>query len=67
MAPNPAAGASDSLRLDGENLTLIHCAVDGVSVDAVPDATGLTLAHVPLRPFVLTTEVEISPQTNTAL
>ncbi|MDB6453490.1 aminopeptidase N [Falsirhodobacter sp. 20TX0035] len=55
-----------SLRLDGEQLRLIACSIDDVPVDAVPDATGLTLT-VPDRPFVLETEVEIAPAANTAL
>ncbi len=69
LAPNPAARAGQDLRLDGEGLRLIACAVDGRSLQVVPDATGLTLAHglLPAGAFVLETEVEIAPEGNTAL
>ncbi len=69
LAPNPAARTGQDLRLDGEDLRLIACAVDGRSLQVVPDATGLTLAHglLPAGAFVLETEVEIAPEANTAL
>ena len=64
LVPEPG---QREIRLHGEGLRLIDAAVDGQSVAASPDETGLTLSDLPERPFVLTTEVEISPQTNTAL
>ncbi len=69
LAPNPAARVGQDLRLDGEGLRLIACAVDGKTVQALPDATGLTLAHglLPAGAFGLETEVEIAPENNTAL
>jgi aminopeptidase N len=69
FTPNKARPGSHDLRLDGENLTLIAAAIDGVPVTAEPDATGLTLpwADLPEGPFTFTAEVEISPATNTAL
>lgn len=69
MAPNPARPGTHDLRLDGEALTLLSCAVDGIPVMPVVDGTGLTLsaASLPDREFDLDTEVEISPATNTAL
>ena len=69
LAPNPARAGRPDLRLDGENLRLISCAIDGRAVAAVPDDTGLTLAaaDLPDAPFVLQTEVEIAPEGNTAL
>lgn len=69
LVANPAAQAGQDLRLDGEGLRLISCAVDGRAVQASLDATGLTLAHrlLPAGAFVLETEVEIAPEGNTAL
>ncbi|MFN7051571.1 MAG: aminopeptidase N, partial [Gemmobacter sp.] len=69
MAPNPARGPGQDLRLDGEGLRLIRLALDGVALDCLPDATGLTIpaALLPDGPFVLETEVEIAPEGNTAL
>ncbi|GLS88034.1 aminopeptidase N [Cypionkella aquatica] len=69
LAPNPAARAGQDLRLDGEDLRLISCAIDGQAVAAAVDATGLTLAaaHLPQAAFVLETEVEIAPEGNFAL
>lgn len=69
LRPNPAREANLDLRLDGEGLRLISCALDGQSIAAHPDATGLTLpaALLPNAPFILETEVEIAPEGNTAL
>ena len=69
LAPNPARPGRLDLRLDGENLTLISCKVDGVAVAVTPDDTGLTLpaALLPDAAFVLETEVDIAPASNTAL
>jgi aminopeptidase N len=68
FVPDPAAPRGD-LRLDGENLTLISIMLDGAALAHRPDATGLTIpaADLPDAAFVLETEVEISPSTNTAL
>ncbi len=69
LAPNPARAGQPDLRLDGENLTLLACAIDGKPLAVTPDATGLTLpaALLPDRAFVLETDVEIAPDGNTAL
>ena len=69
IAPNPARPGRHDLRLDGEKLALISCKVDGVALHVVPDDTGLTIpaSLLPNAAFVLETEVEISPATNTAL
>ncbi|WP_102226440.1 aminopeptidase N [Acidimangrovimonas sediminis] len=73
FVPNPAradavAGQAD-LRLDGEDLRLISAVVDGVAIDAAPDATGLTLPAdaLPRGAFLFEAEVEIAPASNTAL
>lgn len=63
------------MRLDGEALHLNYIAVGeggGKSAPLDPadfevDARGLTLLAPPAGPFVLETEVEISPASNTAL
>ena len=69
LAPNPARPGPHDLRLDGENLTLISAAIDGVLLTLTPDATGLTItaAALPQTTFTLQTEVEIAPEGNTAL
>ncbi|WP_232295636.1 aminopeptidase N [Pseudorhodobacter aquimaris] len=69
FAPNPAAEAGQDMRLDGENLILHALSLDGRPLAHKPDATGLTIpaADLPNGPFVLETEVEISPETNTSL
>ena len=66
MRPNPQRAGRHDLRLDGEQLRLLSCKIDGVAVEAVPDATGLTL-QVPDGAFVLETVVQIDPARNTAL
>jgi len=63
------------MQLDGEALHLKYIAVGLAGEAAKPldpaeftvDAGGLTLHTPPDRPFVLETEVEISPEANTAL
>ncbi len=57
------------LRLDGEGLRLLRIALDGTPLTVTPDDTGLTLpaATLPAGPFTLETEVEIAPESNTAL
>jgi aminopeptidase N len=66
LRPNPQRAGRHDLRLDGEQLTLLSCSIDGVAVDAVPDETGLTLV-VPDKAFSLETVVQIDPAANTAL
>jgi len=69
LAPNPARPGRHDLRLDGESLRLLSVSVNGAPLSVLPDATGLTLpaALLPEGAFRLETEVEISPQANTAL
>ncbi|MCA3445695.1 MAG: aminopeptidase N [Rhodobacter sp.] len=69
LAPNPGRPGRHDLRLDGELLRLVSVSLDGTPLSVRPDATGLTLAAdlLPEGPFRLETEVEISPQANTAL
>ncbi|SFP06581.1 aminopeptidase N [Tranquillimonas alkanivorans] len=64
--PNPAAAPSRQLRLDGEGLTLIRAAINGQEVTPKVDASGL-VCEVPEGEFLWEAEVEISPETNTAL
>ncbi len=70
--PNPAAEAGQSLRLDGERLHLISAVIDGVPLtpaEYVADETCLCVpaARLPEGPFTWEAEVEIDPQSNTAL
>ncbi len=61
--------ATPPLQLDGEELTFVSAAIDGrplAADDYELNATGL-LIKTPSRRFVLTTEVDISPQANSAL
>ncbi len=69
LAPNPARPGKHDLRLDGEGLHLISCAVDGMVLKVMPDARGLTIParSLPKGEFTLETEVEIAPEVNTAL
>ena len=69
VAANPARPGLHDLRLDGENLRLVSCAIDGMPVHVTPDATGLTIPAglLPQSGFILETEVEIAPEANTAL
>ena len=69
FAPNPARPGRHDLRLHGEKLALISVATGGRSLHPVVDGEGLTIAaaDLPEGAFVLETEVEISPETNTAL
>jgi len=69
LVPNPARPGRHDLRLDGEGLTLIRLAVDGLALSVTPDALGLTVpaALLPEGAFTLETEVEIAPEGNTAL
>ncbi|MCB8889677.1 aminopeptidase N [Vreelandella malpeensis] len=66
---NPAAALSAPLVLDGENLTLVSLGLDGTALeerDYVVSDTTLRIEHVPER-FCLESEVEIDPNSNTAL
>ncbi len=63
--PNPDA-IDKTFYLHGEQLTLISATIDGADADAKITDLGLT-AQVPDAPFIWEAEVEISPQTNTAL
>ena len=69
FAPNPARPGRHDLRLHGEKLALISVATGGRALRPVVDSEGLTIAaaDLPEGAFVLETEVEISPETNTAL
>ena len=69
LSLHPVDARPEAMRLDGENLDLIALLIDGHPHEIAPDATGLTIPaeHLPHGPFVLETEVEISPSTNTAL
>ena len=63
--PNPDA-TDRTFYLHGENLDLKWAKVDDTEVKTHVTELGLT-AKVPDAPFIWETEVEISPETNTAL
>ena len=63
--PNPDA-KDRTFYLHGENLKLISCQLDGAKADPKLTDLGLTM-QVPDAAFIFEAEVEISPQTNTAL
>ncbi len=63
--PNPEA-TSNEFFLHGEDLKLINAKIDGEDITPELTATGLTCA-MPDAPFTFEAEVEINPQTNTAL
>lgn len=69
LSPDPARPGRHDLRLDGENLRLLSLRLNGAALAVTPDATGLTIPAdlLPDGPFELATEVEISPEDNTAL
>jgi aminopeptidase N len=69
FSPNPARPGRHPLRLDGEGLRLIACALDGQALVPVVDVKGLTIPAraLPKGAFTLETEVEINPEANTAL
>ncbi|MEM6897216.1 MAG: aminopeptidase N, partial [Pseudomonadota bacterium] len=62
--PNP--DAPGPFFLHGEELALISAKIDGTQVQTRPVAGGIE-ADVPDTPFIWEAEVEISPETNTAL
>ena len=63
--PNPAT-TDRQFRLDGEKLTLMAAAIDGVAITPDLSDAGLS-ANVPDKPFIWEAEVEIDPSGNTAL
>ncbi|MGC8202928.1 aminopeptidase N [Aliiroseovarius sp. PTFE2010] len=63
--PNPASSGT-RFFLHGENLRLIHARLDGVDVQPRIVEGGLE-CDVPDTPFVWEAEVEINPESNTAL
>ena len=65
FAPKPDA-ADKAFFLHGEELNLIRTAIDGAEVTPEITPQGLT-CDVPDAPFTWEAEVEISPETNTAL
>lgn len=68
--PNPDVPAGRPLELDGEKLALITVAIDGRPVEGADIADkGLTVPadRLPEGPFVWEAEVEIDPESNTAL
>ena len=65
FAPNPAA-KDKRFFLHGEDLTLISAKIDGAEVTPRAVDGGIEL-DVPEGPFLWEAEVEISPETNTAL
>ncbi|MCU0902641.1 MAG: aminopeptidase N [Tabrizicola sp.] len=69
LRPNPARPGRHALRLDGEGLTTLSCAIDGRVIQPVIADRSLTVAaaDLPDGPFLLETEVEIDPEANTAL
>jgi aminopeptidase N len=70
--PNPEGLPDGDLRLDGEGLRLIRCAIDGrplTALDYLLTTEGLTVPanRLPKRPFTWEAEVQIDPAANTAL
>ena len=63
--PNPDT-TDRTFFLHGADLTFISASIDGVPVSPTLTDEGLT-CPVPDAPFIWEAEVEISPQTNTAL
>ena len=59
-------GDSSQFFLHGENMKLINASIDGSPCQPDISDKGLT-AKVPDAPFIWEAEVEISPETNTAL
>ncbi len=62
----PTPGSSGEFTLHGEELTLIKASINGTPVDTNVQDNTLT-CDVPDGPFTWQAEVEINPQTNTAL
>ncbi|PWK62096.1 aminopeptidase N [Roseicyclus mahoneyensis] len=69
---NPAGLENGNLRLDGEGLRLISCAIDGVALTALdylltPEGLTVPAERLPAQSFLWEAEVEIDPAGNTAL
>ncbi|MEM9854816.1 MAG: aminopeptidase N, partial [Pseudomonadota bacterium] len=62
----PNDGAPGPFFLHGEGLKLLSAKIDGREIDPEISETGLT-CPTPAAPFLFEAEVEISPETNTAL
>jgi aminopeptidase N len=70
IEPRPETAPGTSLVLDGDGLTLESIAIDGLPMmlsDYATDDNGLTVVEPPFRRFVLETEVNLTPETNTKL
>ncbi len=69
MRPNPDRPGRHALRLDGEGLTTLSCAIDGKAIQPAVSDQSLTIpaTDLPDGPFLLETDVEIDPEANTAL
>ncbi|MDB5507297.1 MAG: pepN [Devosia sp.] len=70
IEPRDGTPAGTALVLDGDELKLETVAIDGaplVQSAYVATASALTIVEVPLRRFVLDTEVTIEPELNTKL
>ncbi|MDG3042395.1 aminopeptidase N [Roseicyclus marinus] len=69
---NPLGLENGNLRLDGENLRLLSCAIDGAPLTALdylltPEGLTVPAERLPGRAFTWEAEVEIDPADNTAL
>ncbi len=67
---NPRGEAAAPVRLDGDDLTLVRVAIDGVPLaggayEATPQ--GMTIRHPPADSFVLEIETLVDPTANTQL
>jgi aminopeptidase N len=70
IEPRPETAPGTSLVLDGDGLTLQSIAIDGLPLmlsGYATDDNGLTVVEPPFRRFVLETEVNLTPETNTKL
>jgi len=70
VEPREGTAPGTPLVLDGDGLVLASIAVDGAPLVLsayAADETGLTLVEPPPRRFVLETEVNLKPETNTRL
>src|SRR6476620_1122137 len=66
----PAGRVGAPLALDGDELTLVSIALDGLALSPnayEASAQGLTLISPPERPFRLTIETQLDPTSNTKL
>lgn len=70
IEPRPETEPGTPLVLDGNGLTLQSIAIDGAPLMMVAyttDDDSLTVVEPPFRRFVLETEVNLTPETNTKL